>query len=193
MRPPEKDRLDRACPIGQAGPGDAVAGVLFGKLEGDSSRGAMRRSDQRSGELFSYVDLEKRVRLELYRRGRRLQAGEDGEADRGSEMNAAAGCELLGRWRIVEADLWDRDYLDLVEPAYMTFAKNGRGEFAFGVVNATMELGYGQRIVFFNWTGFDEGDEICGSGSAELEDDGTIEIELSFHNGDDAILKARRE
>lgn len=56
-----------------------------------------------------------------------------------------------------------------------------------------MELGYGQRIVFFNWTGFDEGDEICGSGSAELEDDGTIEIELSFHNGDDATLKARRE
>jgi hypothetical protein len=86
-----------------------------------------------------------------------------------------------------------RDYLDLVEPAYMSFAKNGRGEFAFGAVDATMELGYGQRIVFFNWTGFDEGDEIYGSGSAELEDDGTIEIELSFHNGDDAILKARRE
>ena len=56
-----------------------------------------------------------------------------------------------------------------------------------------MELGYGQPIVFFNWTGFDEGDEICGSDSAELEDDGTIEIELSFHNGDDAILKARCE
>ena len=108
-------------------------------------------------------------------------------------MNAAAGCELLGRWRIVEADPWDGDYLDLVEPAYMTFANNGRGEFAFGVVNATMELGYGQPIVFFNWTGSDEGDEICGSGSTELEDDGTVEIELSFHNGDDAILKARRE
>jgi hypothetical protein len=64
-------------------------------------------------------------------------------------MSAAGDCELIGRWRIVEADLWDRDYLDLVEPAYMAFAKNGRGEFAFGVVNATMELGYGQRIVFF--------------------------------------------
>jgi hypothetical protein len=108
-------------------------------------------------------------------------------------MSAAAGCELIGRWRIVQADLWDRDYLDLVEPAYIGFGKNGRGEFAFGAVNATLELGYGQRIVFFNWTGFDEGDEICGSGSAELENDGTIEIELSFHNGDDAILKGRRE
>jgi hypothetical protein len=55
-----------------------------------------------------------------------------------------------------------------------------------------MELEYGRRIVFFTWTGFDEGDEVCGSGSAELEDDGTVEIELSFHGGDDAILKACR-
>jgi hypothetical protein len=72
----------------------------------------------------------------------------------------------------------------------MTFAGNGRGEFAFGVVNATMELEYGRHIVFFTWSGFDEGDEVRGSGSAELEDDGTVEIELSFQNGDDAILKA---
>jgi hypothetical protein len=47
--------------------------------------------------------------------------------------------------------------------------------------------------VFFTWVGFDEGGDINGSGSAELQDDGTVEIELSFHNGDDAILKARRE
>jgi len=107
-------------------------------------------------------------------------------------MSASAGCELIGRWRIVKADLWDGDYLDLVEPAYMTFNKNGRGEFAFGGVNATMDLEYPRRIVFFNWTGFDEGDEVSGSGSAELGDDGTVEIELSFHNGDDAVLKARR-
>jgi hypothetical protein len=68
----------------------------------------------------------------------------------------------------------------------------GRGEFAFGVVNATVELEYAKRIVFFIWTGFDEGGEISGSGSAELDDNGTIEIEISFHKGDDAILKARR-
>ncbi|HEY5305111.1 MAG TPA: DUF697 domain-containing protein [Pseudolabrys sp.] len=106
-------------------------------------------------------------------------------------MNASAGGQLIGRWRIVAADPWDRDYLDLVEPAYLTINKNGRGEFAFGAVNATMELEYAKSIVFFTWTGFDEGDEISGSGSAELDDDGAIEIELSFHNGDDAILKAR--
>ena len=107
-------------------------------------------------------------------------------------MSGPAGCQLIGRWRIVEADLWDRDYLDLVEPAYMTFNEDGRGEFAFGVVNATMELEYARRIVFFDWAGFDEGDEVTGSGSAELDDDGTVEIEISIHDGDDAVLKARR-
>lgn len=107
-------------------------------------------------------------------------------------MSATAGCQLIGRWRIVEADLWDGDYLDLVEPAYTTFKKNGRGEFAFGAVNATMELEYSHRVVFFTWIGFDEGDEMTGSGSAELDDDGTVEIELSFDDGDDAVLKARR-
>jgi len=28
-------------------------------------------------------------------------------------MSAPAGCKIVGRWRIVEADIWDRDYLDL--------------------------------------------------------------------------------
>ena len=99
---------------------------------------------------------------------------------------------MIGRWRIVAADIWDRDYLDLVDPAFMAFNKDGRGAFAFGVVNATMELEYARRIVFFTWTGFDEGDEVSGSGSAELQDDGTIEIELAFRDGDDAVLTARR-
>ena len=36
-----------------------------------------------------------------------------------------ASCELIGRWRIVEADLWDRDYLDMVEPAYLEIGGDG--------------------------------------------------------------------
>jgi hypothetical protein len=85
-------------------------------------------------------------------------------------------CQLIGRWRIVDADLWDHAYLDLAGPAYLEIADNGWAEFAFGAVEATAELEYGRTIVFFRWTGFDEGDEISGDGSAELEDDGTIEI-----------------
>ena len=107
-------------------------------------------------------------------------------------MSRAMVHPLLGEWRIVAADLWDRDYLDLVEPARITFGENGRGEFAFGAVHGDMELEYAPSTIFFTWAGFDEMDDVSGSGSAELDNDGTLEIELSFHLGDDAVLKARR-
>ena len=56
---------------------------------------------------------------------------------------------LIGKWRITEADLWDREYLDLVEPAYIAFQDNGYGEFAFGCVTGTGECEYSSRILFF--------------------------------------------
>ena len=34
-------------------------------------------------------------------------------------MRAPMNCQIIGKWRIVEADLWDRSHLDLVEPAMM--------------------------------------------------------------------------
>ncbi len=63
---------------------------------------------------------------------------------------------------------------------------------AFGALNAGGPIEYSPTTVFFRWNGFDEGDQISGESSAELNDDGTIEIELSFDNGDDANLTARR-
>ncbi|MGB8183813.1 MAG: hypothetical protein WCF37_02220, partial [Pseudolabrys sp.] len=41
--------------------------------------------------------------------------------------------------------------------------------------------------------GFDEMDEVSGGGSAELLDDGSIEIGFAYHNGDEAVLNAKRE
>ncbi len=107
-------------------------------------------------------------------------------------MTAPMRCQLIGRWRIVEADLWDRDYLDLVEPAKMTIQADGHGEIAFGAMQASLELEYSRSMVFFTWAGFDEMDDVSGSGAAELLNDGSIEIEFTYHHGDDAILKAKR-
>jgi hypothetical protein len=107
-------------------------------------------------------------------------------------MTGPDTCEIIGQWRILEADLWDRDYLDLAAPAYLKIGDDGWAEFAFGALQASGELEYSRTIVFFRWTGFDEGDEVSGNGSAELQDDGSLEIELSFDNGDDATLTARR-
>ncbi len=47
--------------------------------------------------------------------------------------------------------------------------------------------------MFFTFEGFDEMDEISGDGAAEIDDDGTLDIEIRFRLGDEAELKARRE
>ena len=44
--------------------------------------------------------------------------------------------------------------------------------------------------MFFEWEGFDEMDEARGSGSADLQDDGSLEIEFAYQHGDEATLKA---
>ena len=108
-------------------------------------------------------------------------------------MSAGPNCRLIGRWRIIEADLWDRGYLDLCEPAMMIIGSNGHGEIAFGAMQAALDLGYGPSIVSFTWSGCDEMDEVSGDGHAELLDDGSIEIAFAYHNGDEAILKAKSE
>ncbi|ANP91204.1 hypothetical protein ACOJBM_41680 [Rhizobium beringeri] len=107
-------------------------------------------------------------------------------------MSAASNCRLIGRWWIVEADLWDRDYLNLVEPATITI-RAGHGEIAFGAMQAGLDLAYSTSMVSFTWAGCDEMDEVSGDGHAELLDSGSIEITFAYHNGDEDILKAKRE
>jgi hypothetical protein len=100
---------------------------------------------------------------------------------------------LVGRWRIVEADLWDRDYLDLCGPAGLVVRADGDGEIAFGAMQASLYIAYGADEIGFTWAGFDEMDEVSGSGSAEIQDDGTLEIEFDYHLGDEAVLRAVRD
>ena len=105
-------------------------------------------------------------------------------------MTAPADCRLIGRWRIVEADIWDRAYLNLSGPATITITAEG-GEIVFGALEAGLEVEYARDSIGFRWAGCDEGDEVEGEGTAELMDDGTIEIEFAYHNGDEAVLKAK--
>jgi hypothetical protein len=108
-----------------------------------------------------------------------------------SNVKAPADCRLIGRWRIVEADLWDREYLDLCGPATLTISTQGGGV-VFGALQAGLEVQCARDSIGFRWAGSDEGDQVEGEGTAELLDDGTIEIEFAYHNGDEAVLKAKR-
>ena len=97
-------------------------------------------------------------------------------------MSAPATAKLVGRWRIVEVDIWDKDFLDLVETAHLTFKGAADGEIAFGALKAFLDIEYSRSSVGFTCEGFDEMDEVRGGGSAELLSDGSIEIEFAYHN-----------
>ncbi len=101
---------------------------------------------------------------------------------------------IVGKWRITGMTTWDRAYIDLVGPRFVTFATREMGEMAFGVVTATLDCTFnaGKTDVGFEFTGSDEGDEISGEGWAELEDPDKIRGEIEFHNGDDTALEGRR-
>ena len=103
------------------------------------------------------------------------------------------GYRLAGRWRIVEADLWEREYLDLRGPAMLDIRTDGSGEIAFGAMQASLDVDYGPDEIGFTWAGFDEMTEVSGTGSAELQDDGSLLIEFEYHLGDEAVLKAVRQ
>ena len=78
-------------------------------------------------------------------------------------------------------------------PATITITDHGRGEIAFGALQAGLDIEYSRSSVGFTREGVDEMDEASGDGSAELLDDGSIEIEFAYHNGDEAVLKAKRD
>jgi hypothetical protein len=97
---------------------------------------------------------------------------------------------LIGKWRIVEMELWDKDFLDLVEPAYILFGQT-EGEFAFGCVTGSFPS-CATNAIAFDWGGADEMDEAHGEGWADLQEDGSLVGEISFHNGDESGFIARR-
>ena len=58
---------------------------------------------------------------------------------------AAFAKAFAGRWRIVEMDVWDKDFLDLVETAHLTFKGAADGEIAFGALKGFLDVRYGTR------------------------------------------------
>ena len=107
-------------------------------------------------------------------------------------MTTRRPCKVLGKWRLIEAGQWDRAYLDLVEPAYIRFDADGRGEMVFGALQAGLDCETGVSIIFFDFEGCDEMDPIRGTGNAELAEDGCLDVEISFYLGDEMQFKAQR-
>ena len=91
---------------------------------------------------------------------------------------------LIGRWRIVDTDVWDHDALDLVQPAFIEFRSDLR-ELGFIAVKGWLDCRYsivdGNENVDFSWDRNDECDHASGRGSAVLRDDRTLKGQIFFH------------
>ena len=82
-------------------------------------------------------------------------------------MRTRVNHHIVGKWRLIEMEQWDREFIDLVEPGFISFQKGGQGEMRFGAVNLELDWEMNEAGKFeFTFTGFDEGDETTGKGFA---------------------------
>ena len=97
---------------------------------------------------------------------------------------------FAGRWRIVEMDVWDKDFLDLVETAHLTFKGATDGEIAFGALKGFLDVRYGTRdgstCAEFSWEGNDENHPASGRGWVVLGTAGRLVGHFYIHNADDS-------
>jgi hypothetical protein len=96
-------------------------------------------------------------------------------------------------WRIVEMELWDKDYIDLEGPGFIKFDKGGKGHFRFGAVQGDLDCrveNYAEtERIEFSWEGNNDADHACGRGWAVLRN-GTLHGRLLFHRGDESSFRA---
>jgi hypothetical protein len=102
---------------------------------------------------------------------------------------------FAGYWRIVEMEVWGKDYLDLVVPAFIEFDREQMGQFQFGTGRGWLDCRFDERqgaqIVDFSWEGENDNDPGCGRGWAALRGD-RLEGRLYIHRGDDSAFTASR-
>jgi hypothetical protein len=74
----------------------------------------------------------------------------------------------------------------------MIIRADGRGEIAFGAMQASLKLEYSRSTVFFTWAGFERhgrGQRLRIGRTARRRHLG---FEFAYHPGDEAVLKAER-
>ncbi|MHB8245613.1 MAG: hypothetical protein ACYDGN_09720 [Acidimicrobiales bacterium] len=118
------------------------------------------------------------------------------EAEAVAGKSRRASTALVGRWRIVEMDLWAQEDVDLVARGFIDFERDHMGGLGFIAVQGGLDWRDAPRDgrpgVEFSWDGFNEGDPATGHGCAVVEEDGSLRGHIFFHLGDDSGLRAER-
>ena len=118
---------------------------------------------------------------------------------RGTKLKAsprASPRSMIGTWRITQTELWDREALDLVEPAFVRFEADQFGELAMIALRADIDFRLETKAapprVDFSFMGDDDGSPCAGRGWATLGDDDVLRGRLYLHRGDDSAFEAER-
>jgi len=151
----------------------------------------------RAGE--DQIPRPRSCRMGLHPRVRRLQSGAAAEAHREDRLMAKVpgfAKAFAGRWRIVEMDNWDDDFLDLVEEAHLALRGAADGEIAFGALKGFLDVRYGSRdgsaCAEFSWQGHDENDPACGRGWVMIGTGGRLVGHFYIHNGEESDFVCER-
>ncbi len=103
--------------------------------------------------------------------------------------------QFVGKWRIVEMEVWDQDYVDMEVPGYIRIDSDGTGRFQFGLVSGVMDGRVeqcGNALRFdFSWSGQDENDPVCGRGWA-VNENGELNGRIYLHLADDSAFLATK-
>jgi hypothetical protein len=109
----------------------------------------------------------------------------------------ASAKAFAGRWRIVETDVWDNDFLDEIEEAHITFHGGSDGEIVFGALSGSLDVRYGSRegsaCAEFSWEGFDDNDAACGRGWATIGTASRLVGHIYIHKGDHSAFVCERD
>ena len=103
--------------------------------------------------------------------------------------------QFVGRWRITAMEMWDQDYVDLVEPGFFEFGSDGMGAFVFGAVRGWLDARVSDRgaRLEFTWQGECEGDDMSGRGWFTFEGGDQADGMLFIHAGDESRVTIGRE
>lgn len=113
-------------------------------------------------------------------------------------MPTVEASAFVGYWKIIEMEVWARDYIDLVIPGFIEFKYEEdhlMGEFQFGTVSGWLDCRVrdvnGVTYIEWSWQGQSDTDPGCGRGWATLVNDELVG-RIFIHCSDDSAFKATK-
>ena len=104
--------------------------------------------------------------------------------------------KFLGRWRILEMEQWDKDFIDLVGEGHITFKRGNKGSLQCGAIDCDLDCRietFGSvELIQFSFIGEDEGDAVSGRGWALIGRDGKLMGKILFYFGEESQFLASK-